>query len=531
MTNLLPIRPSTLIKRTILDDPLMGTDWYFNKITDWNSVLPTIEPFDENSVFHAELEHSSADYTDDTPWKIRIGKGGQLYSIVVPELGECIPPQYRGATGIRGFVAPWCDDCFLPTLHSKHLHAQDNYIGLNNDTFSNGFIHGAGMYARPYLDVLNNKPFFSPLLSEKYNEQEKSYSLINIGVVPCPSVNRGDILIYTKYRDLGAGVIEITHYFYNFGTATYTYLDFPWSMYRASKLPIKLMGRNNNTYNQTVNDSIYFLDGYKTELSDGSKFGGWVARTQDKSNPNSFTIGHVQGTDKHGSEQFSLSNSDEEKWQYARSIGRGMSGDIGGNRDFATSTTAGFILLKPGRGFFSKCFLVLGKLKNVPKKCSALVDYVDYGCKEFPEKSIGKYPLYNVLIDGQRTLSSIQRMPTDPIVGHSLAIPERNAIPLFLLKNTVSGNYSISTDHYSFCGKKPFENPYPTTHENYQRFQNKHIYQIYDGKTEWIELLGFALELQDNQLPPGFQKLSDVIQNISFEPGEKYSADQLMIYA
>ena len=98
-----------------------------------------------------------------------------------------------------------------------------------------------------------------------------------------------------------------------------------------------------------------------------------------------------------------------------------------------------------------------------------------------------------------------------------------------LMKNNDTGNYFLSTDPYAACGKKPFTNPYPVGHVKYNTYQNKHIYQVYDGKTIWVELLGFVLPLDNAQLSNGFQKLSDVLTNVSFIAGEKLSANQLMI--
>jgi len=56
------------------------------------------------------------------------------------------------------------------------------------------------------------------------------------------------------------------------------------------------------------------------------------------------------------------------------------------------------------------------------------------------------------------------------------------------------------------------------------------VYQSYDGKTEWISLLGFVLPLDGSRTD--MQVLSDVCQNanIQFYAGEKLDANQLMLF-
>ena len=49
--------------------------------------------WDETDVFHAQF-----DYDDHSPsgldWRIKISRGGQLYSIALPDVGEIMPPQF-----------------------------------------------------------------------------------------------------------------------------------------------------------------------------------------------------------------------------------------------------------------------------------------------------------------------------------------------------------------------------------------------------------------------------------------------------
>jgi len=109
-------------------------------------------------------------------------------------------------------------------------------------------------------------------------------------------------------------------------------------------------------------------------------------------------------------------------------------------------------------------------------------------------------------------------------------IPVKDSLPLLLIKNNDTGEYVLTTDPYAVCGKFPFTNPYPVGHSKYSTYQNRHIYQSYDGKTSWISLLGFVKQTPTPGFAdPGYQLLSDIIGTIPFVAGEKLTADNLMI--
>ena len=57
----------------------------------------------EANVFLAELSHTEAN--SNRTWKLRVGKGGNMYSFVGP-FGETVPPQYHTD-------APWVDEVRL----------------------------------------------------------------------------------------------------------------------------------------------------------------------------------------------------------------------------------------------------------------------------------------------------------------------------------------------------------------------------------------------------------------------------------
>lgn len=461
-----------------------------NGTIQWKS-YPNQIPYTENDVYHTQLTHTAGP-SADIGWTIRIGKGGHIYYIDLEGFGQIICPQ-------RSF-SPWNDDCMTTTVYSADVTNTDAEMG-GNDSFANGYIHGSGMYIKPHMDSLNNKPFYCPLLEENFDSVDRSYSILNWGLVPKPNINRGDVLFYSRYRDLGNGILELTFYCYNFGNRNYNFAETPWWAVRPSKFPNMITG---------INGTSAFNVNNKTFQSGAiSSSAGWGAHTEDPNRVNSITCALVWGT---------TTPTMAINFGFVNKAERDMS-------LIAPSKSA--ISMTYGTGIRYRRYAVFGQLKNVTKICEKLNQHAFFESIEFSENYAGKMPLYETTIDGKTILTTHQN---GNVIAYTFPIPVKNSLPLFLLKNNDNGNYFITTDPYALCGKKPFINPYPSTHAKYNTYQNKHIYQVYDGKTTWVKLLGFILPLDNSQLSNGFQKLSDAITNINFEAGEKLSSEELMIY-
>ena len=66
---------------TTTDTDLSGSNWGFG--------------VDESTVYHAALKHQQTGGVANRDWEIRIGEGGQIYSLR-SEFGEIVPPQSLG---------------------------------------------------------------------------------------------------------------------------------------------------------------------------------------------------------------------------------------------------------------------------------------------------------------------------------------------------------------------------------------------------------------------------------------------------
>lgn len=451
-------------------------------------------------------ELSSLYDSSDINWKIRIGKGGQLYSLKIGDEEQLICPQHRYTRDdvSKNSLSPWNDDCMTSVVQSGNVHVEDEYM-----KYSNGFIHGSAMYIKPHLDPINNKPFNNPLLGENFNGPDKSYTVINLGTIPSPSVNRPDVLFYHKYRDLGTGVLEITFFVYNFGATTWGWANMPWFGLRRSTLPDQIYGRSDGTY---VKRNFKFGTTESNIWINEDDYGGWNAKTENISSPStSKTISHVTGNNKYDSELGTRLM---------------MRPGVAGNeiRDMQLLNLAWHNFnLPPGTSGFKRAFFVFGDLNHAVETSQNLVNKVEYGYPEISNETT--INLYNKTINGHNILTKeINDSPAFKVYN----MPINDSAPLFLIKDNSTDEYIVTTDPYLVCEKAPFTNPYPVDHENFQRFNNRTIYKPYDGKTEWIELLGYVKKYDANEISTGYIRLSDLLSNINFKHGELINSTDLM---
>jgi hypothetical protein len=146
-------------------------------------------------VFFASLKHTE---NADNSWEIRIGKGGQLYSIR-GLFGESQAPQGQPD-------AHWIDQIFQLVGVNR---------ALNKSTVNHAyFVHQAGDYLD---DPILKSTFSSPMLASDFDGADKAGYALNWGQqAHIPNVNQAGLLYYERIKDLGSGVIEWTYVIYNF---------------------------------------------------------------------------------------------------------------------------------------------------------------------------------------------------------------------------------------------------------------------------------------------------------------------------
>ncbi|NNM28640.1 MAG: hypothetical protein HKO57_03905, partial [Akkermansiaceae bacterium] len=183
-----------------------GSDW----ATTWN----------EGHVMDTLLE-VDVPGEPNLSFELRTARGGNIYSLLTSE-GETVPPQYHPP----GDTAPWIDEVWQAVGVDGALNDPGNG--------SPWFIHQAGVYLR---DPILTEPFYSPQVAAELDVANRSFTTINWGqqahiqvfTDADPSNDwQSHLLYFTRYKDLGQGVIEVSIGYYNYGPDEPEFFDVPW---------------------------------------------------------------------------------------------------------------------------------------------------------------------------------------------------------------------------------------------------------------------------------------------------------------
>lgn len=233
-----------------------------------------IDSFSEETVFHRAMLYTDASDSLNS-YALRIGKGGHIYSMI-GAFGESIPPQYRPQPWVQDSYgggtsyAPWVDEVW-------QMVSVDG--SLNNPPDSSYFIHQSGVYLKTPSQT---QPFFSPILSEFYDENKQSYSIINWGQQAHTEDllnvdHRSGLLYYSKYTHIGHGILEVDQMIYNFGTDNMNFINVPWGGVRNSNLDHFFISDPTNAF--SLANAVY---GQGPVVQTGST-GGWMGWSDQES--------------------------------------------------------------------------------------------------------------------------------------------------------------------------------------------------------------------------------------------------------
>ena len=397
----------------------------------------------ENDVFHQALIHEQTDGAANSGWEVRVGQGGQIYSIRNDALGEIVPPQTRDA--------PYVDEVFQSISVDRSLRNA-------NTGDQAAFYHQSGYY------VDNNnvrQPTYSPLLASGVADSN-SYSTLSLAVQADTESNPqqpGGLLNYQRTRDLGDGVIEVTHGIYNFGNHTVDFHNLPWGGVRKTILDNMLVSNPDGGF---TNRAIEDFGDFENQVVFAEDTGGWAA----------FTEG-TEGTDQ--GIAYVFGNDDThlgEDWQRDRSSWRW--GDGGGDflgipiRNFNVGTFRRVVDVDPGDLFESRYFLVLGDVDHIESTIEdrGLVDAATYDQIIISESDSDE--LSWRVVDDNGSISVLESAEGDPSDFKTYAKPVNGSVPLLLFEDA-SGRQFLSVDPYALS-----DTPY-------------------DGETTYEGLLGFVL--------------------------------------
>jgi len=472
---------------------------------------------DERAVFHAYLTHKS---TEERSWQLRLGKGGQVYS-VVSSFGEAMPPQSA--------LAPFVDEVWQMVAINTDLLDRMPELGKSKiREESNSYIHQSGMYVDKKDQPLSPKePFYAPLLATHEDAASLSYAVMNWGQVPTASIHRSDVIFATQFRDLGAGVIEMSYLCYNFGNFPLNGLNTPWGGVRTSVFPELVLSQPDGGYRFHTPFSI----AERSTYGDIAKTGGWAAATQNAANPAAYSLGLVFGRDLHWPEQQQLQRAKTPGFQNSPTV-FGAGDSRHGVRDYTVMDVSSRVMIHPGECFFRRTFMVIGTLDEVAEAGRKLEPFADYQMLDFTEADTSLLPLYAKPMDKGQVLPTLEAPASDAKpVAKVYARPVKYSKPLFLLQEAATGRHHLTTDPVLLNRKEPFANPYAESDPKHAAFQNRVQYVNYEGRAKSMTLLGYVMPREKaDAAKHRYATLSSIPALADlFQAGESLSADALLI--
>ena len=474
-----------------------------------------IEGVEERPVFHAYLMHQS---TDERSWEMRIGRGGQIYSIV-SSFGEAMPPQR--------LMSPFNDEAWQMVLFSDEAvdYDLDKGPGAIRDEV-NSFVHQSGLYMGRKQQHTPDRPFYCPLLASGWDEKARTYTMINWGLCPTISVNRSDVIFVVQFRDIGGGVIELNHLCYNFGTFEYQSWATMWGGVRTSVFPELVLSNPDGSYRFRTPFNLQAKDVYGPIMDTG----GWAAATQNAANPSSYALGLVFGRDPNWIAQRTLKHTGKPHWQRSATV-YGAGDSRGGERDYTVINLDNRVLIKPGDCFFRRTYMAIGTLQEVAEAGRKLESFTELRPVEFKESDTPLLPLYIKRADKAPPQPTLEKPTQDAQpVCQLYSKPVRHSRPVFLLQDGGTNEYILTTDPALQCRKLPFENPYPAGHAKHAKLQNRHQYLTNQTRTKSWQLLGYAISADKADASIEHRKLSDLPDLAPlFQAGECAKADALLV--
>ncbi|VGO18345.1 hypothetical protein [Pontiella sulfatireligans] len=421
------------------------------------------EGIHEEQVFLASIQGDG--------WKMGVGKGGQIYSLRGP-FGESVPPQR--------VESPWNDEVWQAVITSEPLIAPlQDYQNANPKeraitTPLMYFVHQAGIYTKG-AGMENGTapaPFYSPCLRKRWNPETRTLELVNwMQQARTPCVWKSGVLIYTAYRDLGEGIIEVNQVLHNFGSEKLTFLNVPWGGVRQSSLPHTIMSRADGSWAEEIG-TWGWVDLPTRTLKDA---GGWEAWTQNTGNEASPSLALVFG--------FQRDKMDEE-WEADSQVIRWGSANSE-TRDYQVTERICHINVEEGDSLSIRWYLVAGEFSKVWKHAANLVDKAGVSRIQFDADK--RQSVW--IVDG-KVVTEGNGKPSFEL----FAFPVEGTVPVFLLKDKRTVKQIISTDIYAMTESEPYPNPLPEELPFYSIYNDRSIYKQYAPHIGYQNLLGYAFK-------------------------------------
>lgn len=417
---------------------------------------------DEDQVFFRMLRHQG----DGHDWTIKIGKGGQIYSIRTPGLGELIAPQ-------RAEHGQWVDEVFQHTLPMPPQKDK-----AKTSSVVDGDIHQAGYYTKSDLDrqvQIRPRSVYSPLFWYRYDALGPSVSYVTWPQhAHLPRRYAENLLLMAqRITDLGGGVVEIEVEISKWGGARNESVSLPWAAFRTATLPVQILGQPDGGYRVATQR---LRDGGRDalrRLREGDT-GGWVAVAAEDG-PKAQGVGVVFGR---------TARALDGKRGFVRWGSYGSPGQT--QQGGTVITVKRDVGLEIGEALRSRYFLVLGTLAEIQAKAATLESQV---LLEKVRRTLGNAGAMPICADDRQGLNSTCD-PGQAVVFRAYRDFVAGARPLFLLRRSGTPDLLLTDD--------PYEISFDPT----------------DGSTLYLDLLGWALPEALVSHVCGRQTLADSVASV-----------------
>lgn len=495
-----------------------GQTVFSSRFTPSSSVWD--ERLEEQQVFQLQIDHRQ---DDDNSFRLRLGKGGQVYSLRGP-FGESVPPSWR-APG--GHISPWNDEVWQFVAVCTRYNGVDasaragrlsdaTIAGMKNAAYrSSFFIHNSGVYIP---DDAKIDSLYCPLLATEIRSEDRCYRMLNWGLVPqIKTVHRSPLLYYTQVRDVGDGIIELTWVVHNFAVRddiVFDHLNAPWGGTRISSLPLRYVSSPEGRLveRRDILNSAGVVDVRKT--------GGWNLTCASEAD-DSPSLALVYGRDRHLEAERAREAAGEPFCQFSKSLYRDWRASAplydGRWKDWRTRPANRFrnydvceiipkLRISPQTTIWFRSYLIVGPKKRVIELAQSLVDNVDYGLLQFDPETTPMIPVSGI--------GAAFRLHARPVSGTR---------PLFLIQNTETGGQVITTDPYYFVKKEIPDFEFPATHPHHDYYRDACGYSMDENHSDWQSLLGFGYESKPEI--GSWQRLSKLLDPSMFPDADRYHLD------
>jgi hypothetical protein len=461
------------------------TNGSFEFSTDYNNSDSSWEiDWSETHVFLNMMKYTHPTNANKS-FELRLGKGSQVYSFK-SSFGEAIPPQWRqkydsngsavNATtpsivngkilSEKGNWAPWVDEVWQLVNSDQNDKITENGV----EKLQNRNMHQAGSYLNNYAHRSSDhteKPFYSPIVASYYDAAKQEFTAVNwvqsedpsylydgrSDCNPCnPDPFKPATLFYTKYKNLGDGIIQVDYLMVNHHETRETrFFNVPFIGIRKTSLAHSFLSNPDNSF--TALDLPEWSDGVTIRNTDTN---GWFAVSNNQ-NGNGASLAFVFSKNTVGYSDFRYGTAlgpNEIRDTHLFSSRLLAAGNNHWNLQNAKSIRGRYFIL-----IDSDMQSIANKIQSKGLVAAAKTERIDFS------KSDSKEIPYEISIENGNFIANETTKTEGNIQVKE--IPFSNSFPVFLLESK-SGTARITNDPY-YYSLRP-----------------------YDGTLKSIKLLGYS---------------------------------------